>query len=85
MKTFVIYLILINFITFFMYGIDKRKAIKGHWRIAENILLGMTLAGGSVGALIGMYIFHHKTRKIKFYVGVPLILLTQALLLVICK
>lgn len=63
MKTFVIYLLFINVIAFFIYGIDKRRARKGQWRISENTLLGVAFLGGSVGALFGMSVFHHKTRK----------------------
>ena len=55
MKTFVIYLLFINVIAFFIYGIDKRRARKGQWRISENILLGVALLGGSVGALSVSY------------------------------
>ena len=68
MKTFVIYLLFINVIAFFIYGIDKRRARKCQWRISENILLGVAFLGGSVGALFGMSVFHHKTRKKKFNV-----------------
>lgn len=83
MKTFVIYLFIINVIAFFIYGIDKRRARKGQWRISENILLGVALLGGSVGALFGMNVFHHKTRKKKFNVGVPMILVMQVAVLLI--
>lgn len=83
MKTFVIYLLLINVIAFFIYGIDKRRARKDQWRISENILLGVALLGGSVGALFGMCVFHHKTRKKKFNVGVPMILVMQVAVLLI--
>lgn len=85
MKTFVIYLLFINVIAFFIYGIDKRRARKGQWRISENILLGVALLGGSVGALFGMSVFRHKTRKKKFNVGVPMILVMQVAVLLIYK
>ncbi|MDO4452607.1 MAG: DUF1294 domain-containing protein [Lachnospiraceae bacterium] len=85
MKTFVIYLLFINVIAFFIYGIDKRRARKGQWRISENTLLGVALLGGSVGALFGMSVFHHKTRKKKFNVGVPMILVMQVAILLIYK
>ena len=85
MKTFVIYLLFINVIAFFIYGIDKRRARKGQWRISENTLLGVALLGGSVGALFGMSVFHHKTRKKKFNVGVPMILVMQVVILLIYK
>lgn len=54
-----------------MYGLDKWKAKSGAWRIPERTLLLTALAGGSVGALAGMLLFHHKTRKPKFMIGVP--------------
>lgn len=85
MKTFVIYLLFINVIAFFIYGIDKRRARKGQWRISENTLLGVAFLGGSVGALFGMSVFHHKTRKKKFNVGVPMILVMQVAILLIYK
>ena len=58
------YLICINIITIAVYGIDKRSAVRGKWRIRVSTLLGLAAAGGSVGALLGMHLFHHKTRKI---------------------
>lgn len=73
------YLIVVNIIAFFVYGIDKRKARKGRFRISEASLLGVAVFGGSVGAFLGMRIFRHKTRKPKFYIGVPVILILQAL------
>ncbi len=76
----VYYLILVNIITFFTYGIDKWKARRDKWRVPERTLLLMAAAGGSAGALAAMTMFHHKTRKIRFYVGVPLILAVQAVL-----
>ena len=69
MKYFSWYLITINIVTFMMYGIDKEKAKRGAWRIP--------LLGGSFGAWAGMKTFHHKTRKKKFSVGVPLILVVE--------
>ena len=77
MKILILYLVFINLLTFAAYGIDKRKAQKNAWRIKESTLLLLAAAGGSVGALLGMQIFRHKTRHPKFTVGVPLILLVQ--------
>lgn len=68
-----LYLICINMITIAVYGIDKRNAVHGKWRIRVSTLL--TLA--AVGALLAMHLFHHKTRKKKFTIGVPLMLLVQ--------
>ena len=56
------YLIGINVLTFLLYGIDKAKAKRGAWRIAEKVLLGIGILGGALGALAGMKLFRHKTR-----------------------
>ena len=69
---------LINIITFFVYGLDKLKAVNHRWRIPEWVLLGLAVAGGSVGAYLGMQVFRHKTLKPLFRFGVPVILLVQA-------
>lgn len=71
------YLILMNLIAFALYGIDKRRAKQGAWRISEYTLLLVALLGGSLGALLGMRYFRHKTQHRKFRYGVPLILLLQ--------
>lgn len=70
----IIYAIGINILTFMVYGWDKSKARRGSWRISERKLIGLAVIGGSIGALAGMYLFHHKTKHIKFVIGVPLIL-----------
>ena len=77
------YLICINIITIAVYGIDKRSAVRGKWRIRVSTLLGLAAAGGSVGALLGLHLFHHKTRKWYFRLGIPLILGIQVSL-VLC-
>lgn len=69
------YFIIINIIAFALYGIDKAKAEKGKWRISENTLIAAAALGGCVGAIAGMNFFHHKTRKKKFSVGLPIILI----------
>ena len=71
------YLIVINVVTFLVYGIDKWKAKQGSWRISEATLLMFAVIGGSIGALLGMKVWHHKTLHKKFKYGRPLILLTQ--------
>ena len=76
-----IYLITINFITILLYGIDKYKARRDQWRIKERTLLLCAVLGGSPGALLAMWLFHHKTKKPKFYIGVPLILILQIALI----
>lgn len=67
------YLIGINIITFIVYGVDKYKAKRQKWRIRENVLMGLAAIGGFAGAFIGMQTFRHKTKHMKFVVGVPLI------------
>lgn len=64
-------------ITFVIFGVDKYKAIRQEWRIRESTLLGLALIGGSIGGWLAMYIFHHKTKKVKFFVGIPVILAIQ--------
>lgn len=73
----IIYLAIINVVTFFVYGIDKWKVKRSKWRIAEATLLLLAFFGGSVGAWLGMHVWHHKTQHKKFSYGVPLILLLQ--------
>jgi uncharacterized membrane protein YsdA (DUF1294 family) len=74
------YLIAVNTLTFVAYGIDKWKAKQGSWRISEATLLTLAVIGGSIGALLGMKIWHHKTMHKKFKYGLPLILLVQIVL-----
>ena len=80
MRALFIYLIVINILTFLIFGIDKWKARRGRWRIPEGTLIWMSIIGGSFGALLGMYLFHHKTQKRKFSLGIPAILLAQSIL-----
>ncbi len=75
------YLIVINIVTFQVYGIDKWKAKQGSWRISEATLLILAAIGGSIGALLGMKIWHHKTMHKKFKYGLPLILIIQIILI----
>lgn len=76
-RLFLIYLLLINVVTFVVYGVDKWKAKKDLWRIPEATLLGLAAIGGSVGAWGGMQVWHHKTLHNKFRYGVPAILIAQ--------
>lgn len=73
----IIYLIIINAAAFIIFGIDKRRAVKNRWRIAESTLFLLALIGGSIGALAGMRVFHHKTKHFRFVLGIPLILILQ--------
>ena len=75
------YLIVINIVTFLVYGIDKWKAKQGSWRISVATLLILAVIGGSIGALLGMRVWHHKTMHKKFKYGLPLILLVQIALI----
>ena len=77
---FLLYIALINILTFFVYGIDKLKAKKSKWRVPESTLMGMAIIGGSIGAWLGMKVWHHKTLHKKFKYGVPLILVAQTAL-----
>ena len=75
-----IYLLIINVISCGLFAWDKRRSQQGAWRIRESDLLLFAIIGGSLGGLMGMYAFHHKTHHIKFKVGIPLILLLQVIL-----
>ena len=78
-----IYLITINALGFLLMLIDKQKANKNAWRIPERVLMAVAAVGGSLGCLCGMYLFRHKTRHIKFSVGLPILFAVQAVLLYI--
>lgn len=71
------YLCVINITAFITMAADKRKAVKGKWRIPERVLFGTAILGGSVGAIAGMYTFRHKIRHRTFTIGLPVILLLQ--------
>ena len=77
------YLISINALGLLLMHLDKRKARKGLWRIPEATLITVAILGGSIGVLAGMYLFRHKTRHAKFYLGVPVILILQILLFLV--
>lgn len=79
------YLILINAIAFVLMLVDKIKATKHRWRVPEATLMGAALLGGSIGALLGMYIFRHKTRHPKFTIGIPMILAVQIVLAILIR
>lgn len=77
MKYFLLYLLLINAAAFVLMLADKRKARKNRWRIPERTLILSAVFGGSIGALLGMYTFRHKTKHLKFTLGIPAILIAQ--------
>jgi len=72
-----IYLLIVNAIGFLLMTVDKYKAKKNLWRIPESTLMTVALIGGSIGSLIGMYTVRHKTKHLKFTVGIPVILVLQ--------
>ena len=74
------YILIINLIAFLLFGIDKYKAKNGLWRIPEKVLFLFAILGGSVGALIGMEVFRHKTKHLLFWLGLPVILCLQIIL-----
>lgn len=84
LKFILIYLAAITLFTFIVYGIDKRRAKKGRWRIPESTLLLLAVIGGSIGAYLGMKVWHHKTRHKKFKYGVPAIIILQIVLVGLC-
>jgi uncharacterized membrane protein YsdA (DUF1294 family) len=84
-RNIIIYVIIINILGFFAMGIDKYKAKKGKWRIPENTLFMFTILGGGIGTIAGIYAFRHKTKKLKFTIGMPLILILEILLILYFK
>ena len=85
LKYVLYYLAVINAVTFLVYGIDKLRAKRGAWRIPEKTLFLLPIIGGSVGAIAGMKVFHHKTKHWYFKYGLPLILILQIALVVWLK
>lgn len=81
--SFFVYLLFLNILGFALMGIDKRKAIKGAFRIPEATLFIVAFIGGSIGSIAGMYTFRHKTRHFSFVYGMPAILLLQIALTVV--
>ena len=80
MKYLLLYLLIINAIAFVLMHIDKQKAIKRKYRIPEATLMGFAALGGSIGSWVGMQVFRHKTKHIKFTLGIPLIFAAQVAL-----
>ena len=83
MKYLYLYLVIINAIGFLSMLVDKQKARKGAWRIPEKTLMSIAAFGGSLGSFLGMQLFRHKTKHPKFYIGIPVLLAAQVLLLVL--
>lgn len=78
------YILLINLTGFVAMYIDKKRAKRNEWRIKEGTLLSIALLGGGIGSIIGMYKFRHKTKKLKFTIGFPTIVITQITLIIYC-
>ena len=81
----IIILVIINVAAFLLYGYDKYRAVQHKWRISEAALLAIAICGGSAGAYLAMQCFHHKTKKNRFRIGVPLILILQAALIAFAR
>lgn len=80
-KILAAYLVIVNLLGFAVMGIDKKRAIRGAWRISEASLFLTALVGGSLGCTLGMHYFHHKTKHWYFRYGMPAIFLVQAFIL----
>jgi uncharacterized membrane protein YsdA (DUF1294 family) len=80
MRNFIYYLLAVNIYSFIVMGLDKWKAKNKAYRVSENTLLLNAIFGGAFGSILGMYIFHHKTKKKKFFIGIPIIIILQILL-----
>lgn len=81
-QNIIIYFVAINIIGFFIMWLDKRKAIKGSWRIPEKTLFIITALGGGIGTIAGMYTFRHKTQKIQFVIGFPVITILEIITII---
>ena len=79
-QNIILYFLVINIITFLAMWIDKRRAQKNKWRISETALFIMAILGGSIGGIAGMYTFRHKTKKKRFKIGFPIILILEILI-----
>ena len=77
----ILYVVAVNVVSFLMMGIDKRKAVKRAFRIPESTLFVLAIIGGSIGSIIGMHLFRHKTRHWYFLYGMPVILALQIILI----
>lgn len=82
-KNIIIYLVVINLITLLAMYMDKQKARKRKWRIKEGTLIILGALGGSIGGIIGIYAFRHKTQKLRFTLGFPVILITEVLVAIV--
>ncbi len=76
-----IYLLIINVVNFVLFGVDKKRARKREWRIPESALLFISLLGGALGGIIGMNFYKHKTKKMKFTIAMPIILILNIIII----
>ena len=83
MRFIYFYIIFINLLLFSIMGIDKQKAKLNQWRISEKTLFFLAFIGGSIGGIIGMYTFRHKTKHLKFTLGFPIIALFQLFIILL--
>ena len=81
-KTVLLYLLIINIIGFLTMFVDKQKAKHGSWRIPEKTLFLITAIGGGIGTITGMYLFRHKTKKLAFTIGLPVLLILDVVLVI---
>lgn len=77
----IVYFVILNIISFILMGVDKRKAINHQWRVSEKTLWVTAIIGGSIGSILGMRVFRHKTKHQLFTIGMPVILILQVFLL----
>ena len=82
LKYYDIYILLMSSLGFVLMGTDKRKAIKNAWRIPERTLLTVAILGGGIGSFIGMHVFHHKTKHLKFVIILPIAALIDVAILI---
>lgn len=82
LKYVILYVILINAFGLAIMALDKFKAEKGFWRVPEKTLFIVTLLGGGIGTMAGMYLFRHKTKKLKFTIGFPTILISEIAIII---
>ena len=85
LKNILLYLLIINLIGFGMMWSDKRRAKWGKWRIPEQTLFVITALGGGIGTITGMYTFRHKTKKLKFTIGLPALVILEIILVIYLK
>ena len=84
-KNIIIYLIVINLIGILIMFLDKQKAKKDEWRISEKTIFVITMLGGGIGTIAGMYAFRHKTKKLKFIIGLPVLVILEIILVIYLK